>query len=363
MGFRFRNSIKIAPGLRLNIGKTAMGLSIGRRGASLSVGTRGVYSNVGIPGTGMSYRTRLDGGRGRAGRPGNHAASRASAGYVSPQVAVQSQCDYIQMLKSFHLVRINAIDWQDLTHDGRFDIDNIGKKEAVAQTMLDALRPSLIHKILPFLYTRKKNLYLKKIEQAAAEDKTDLENYENWKSLRNRILHDDNSAYIEFLVDCWATSVYPENSALSFINKYASDFSFHSNEPYSVKVDFDILLQDIVPESNFSLTATGRLSKRKWNKTEYNDIIQDYVCSFTLFIARMIFEIIPVKHVYINVENKCLDVQTGHDQKSTIVSVHFIKEIMDKINFNLIDPSDSIGNFPHNMDFKKTLGFRPVNPL
>lgn len=66
MGFRFRRSLKIAPGVRVNLGLTGASLSVGPRGASVTVGKRGVYSNVGLPGTGMSLRSRLDGGGGRA---------------------------------------------------------------------------------------------------------------------------------------------------------------------------------------------------------------------------------------------------------------------------------------------------------
>lgn len=62
MAFRFRRSIKIAPGLRVNFGKTGVSLSAGMRGASVTVGPRGRYGNVGIPGTGLSYRSSIDGG-------------------------------------------------------------------------------------------------------------------------------------------------------------------------------------------------------------------------------------------------------------------------------------------------------------
>ncbi len=62
MAFRFRRTVRIAPGLRLNFGRTGMSLSAGVRGANLTFGRRGVYSNVGVPGTGMSYRRRLDTG-------------------------------------------------------------------------------------------------------------------------------------------------------------------------------------------------------------------------------------------------------------------------------------------------------------
>ena len=37
-----------------------MSTSIGVRGATMTLGSRGAYANVGLPGTGLSYRTRLD---------------------------------------------------------------------------------------------------------------------------------------------------------------------------------------------------------------------------------------------------------------------------------------------------------------
>lgn len=60
MGFRFRNSIRLAPGVRLNIGKKGMNsLSVGGRGVTLNVGKDGTRVTVGLPGTGMSYSTKL----------------------------------------------------------------------------------------------------------------------------------------------------------------------------------------------------------------------------------------------------------------------------------------------------------------
>ena len=58
MAFRFRNTIRIAPGIRLNLGKTGVSLSTGVRGATVTAGKSGVHGNVGLPGTGLSYRTR-----------------------------------------------------------------------------------------------------------------------------------------------------------------------------------------------------------------------------------------------------------------------------------------------------------------
>jgi len=76
MPFRFRRSVRIAPGVRLNIGKRGASFSVGGRGSSMTFGSRGVYSNVGIPGTGLSYRSRI---AGTSSTSQNRAATRSAA--------------------------------------------------------------------------------------------------------------------------------------------------------------------------------------------------------------------------------------------------------------------------------------------
>ncbi len=58
MGLRFRKSIKIAPGVKLNISKNSVGISAGVKGARISVNSKGrVTRTTGIPGTGISNVT------------------------------------------------------------------------------------------------------------------------------------------------------------------------------------------------------------------------------------------------------------------------------------------------------------------
>ena len=55
MTFRFRSSIKILPGIRLNFGKRGISTSIGVRGAHITFGKTGTHTAVGLPGSGMSF--------------------------------------------------------------------------------------------------------------------------------------------------------------------------------------------------------------------------------------------------------------------------------------------------------------------
>src|SRR5262245_6796281 len=60
MALRFRKSVKILPGVRLNLTTRGISTTLGPRGATVTLGTRGTYGNLGIPGTGLSMRQRLD---------------------------------------------------------------------------------------------------------------------------------------------------------------------------------------------------------------------------------------------------------------------------------------------------------------
>ena len=59
MGLRFQRVLRVLPGVRLNLSKSGVSASVGPRGADVNIGRHGVTTNAGIPGTGLSYRSRL----------------------------------------------------------------------------------------------------------------------------------------------------------------------------------------------------------------------------------------------------------------------------------------------------------------
>lgn len=66
MSLRFRKSVQIIPGLRLNFNKNSTSLSFGVPGARMSVNTKGdVYRSFGLPGTGL-YDVQKISGKSRA---------------------------------------------------------------------------------------------------------------------------------------------------------------------------------------------------------------------------------------------------------------------------------------------------------
>jgi hypothetical protein len=59
MGWRFRHSFKVIPGVKLNLSKSGLSCSIGGAPVTLNVGPRGVHGTASLPGSGISFRQRF----------------------------------------------------------------------------------------------------------------------------------------------------------------------------------------------------------------------------------------------------------------------------------------------------------------
>ena len=79
MAVRFRKSVKICKGVKVNFSKSGASLSLGGRGHGVTFGGSGTHAHVGIPGTGLSYNTRS----------GGHSRSRASTRSTSSRSTIQ----------------------------------------------------------------------------------------------------------------------------------------------------------------------------------------------------------------------------------------------------------------------------------
>ena len=64
MAFRFRKSMKIAPGLKVNLTHRGMSARVGPKGAGYTVNSKGAHTaSAGIAGTGISYSKKVKSAR------------------------------------------------------------------------------------------------------------------------------------------------------------------------------------------------------------------------------------------------------------------------------------------------------------
>ena len=89
MGVRFKKSVKICKGVKVNFSKSGASLSLGGRGGGVNIGSKGTRVHAGIPGTGLSYSTKI----GATSRSHSKSASKPSTSkpvvQLPKQVGVQ----------------------------------------------------------------------------------------------------------------------------------------------------------------------------------------------------------------------------------------------------------------------------------
>jgi Protein of unknown function (DUF4236) len=59
MSFRFRRTLSLLPGIRLNLGKSGASVSVGPKGAKITAGPKGIRATAGVPGTGMFFSQQI----------------------------------------------------------------------------------------------------------------------------------------------------------------------------------------------------------------------------------------------------------------------------------------------------------------
>lgn len=362
MGFNMRKSFKIAPGVRVNVGKKSMGISVGCRGARYSVNSKtGARATVGIPGTGISYSTNLK----------NHNSNAYSRNaelrklekereklqeLERNRLEVELFENKIEMIQSIHKEADKEVDWSKVEKRKMpFDLKNgeKGRNELEAIRHLEEYKPSFIDKI----FGKKEKNIEKLNEEIAKAKECDNKEYADWEvtiAAAKGIQNGNIDMYLKAIED-----LRPLDDLLEF----GSGFEFFIEDPKWLEVEFQVNSESVVPKEIKSLTKTGKVSTKKMTKTMYYDIQQDYVCSCVLRIARDMFALLPINYIVINALDKRINTTNGLYEEEVILSTKIDRNILNQLNMDLIDPSDSMANFETNMNFKKTSGLNGVRRI
>ena len=212
MGLRFRKSIKLCKGVKLNLGTKSASVSVGGKGFHQTFSTTGrTTSSVGIPGTGVSYQksfslkdkfNELFGGKKKESASKQaqsekeaKAAARLQAANESAEAARQQVAEFeaaVDELRSIHKVCDISVDWNNVREPGL-------------------------------------------------------------KALSERILKGDTDAYLEAVELA---------GPFDDLVEYGSEFEIGTDDPGVLEVEFVINSEDTIPEKVLSVTETGKLSEK-----------------------------------------------------------------------------------------------------
>lgn len=352
MGFRFRKSIPIAKGIRLNLNKHDVSVTLGDRMFHTTLNSDGkLTKTASLPGTGLSYSTTTPIFPHKRFGSGD-LSNEQSASEENPEACVNEYETYIHNITHLYLNPVPEIDWNELlTSTSPYSQSS---KEDQVESEENAYKPGFLAKHFKMFNPESNGTFQKELDQAKAEDQKVYEKWQNLKEEAQGVLSGD-TAVMEEVIETGDTFTSAENLLTSH--------SVSVKSPISCQVDLTVNFSDVIPNESYSLTKTGRLSKRKMSKTNYYSLCEDFVCSLALDIARNIFNSLPIQEVLVNIQNQSLDTSTGKNLQDTVLSVLIERTEFSNLNLDAIDASDSMDNFEHHMKFLKTKGLEEVTPL
>jgi hypothetical protein len=176
------------------------------------------------------------------------------------------------------------------------------------------------------------------------------------RDLARRVLAGQAGAY---------TEAVSEFSSLSEIGGLGTSLNIVVHSRSLIGCDLTINGQEVVPSEMKSLTSTGKVSTKAMPKQRFTEIYQDYVCSCVLRVAREIFSLLPVETVLVTVFGS-RGKTSRHPSKRPILSVACERQFLKSLDFETLDPSDTIERFPHRGDVRasrKTGEFVSIEPI
>ncbi|MEG0855476.1 MAG: DUF4236 domain-containing protein [Terrisporobacter sp.] len=355
MGLRFRKSIKICKGVSVNFGKKSTSLSFGTNGLRYTVSSTGKRTaSAGIPGTGLYYSTLTKSKNNKDYNAKQINGSNISNNIQENELIIDRYNEHLNYIRGVHKSCDDYLDWHKLKKSKPpFTRGDIGPREKKAIKDFEDYNPTF-----GFLFkskaSKEKEKLQQEIEKAKQEDLNEYKEWVNIVQLSNNVLEGDIDSYFY---------VIKEMKPFDDLLELGSGFECSADNANIMEVKFEIKSKEVIPDFILSLTKTGKISQKNMTKTMYYDIMQDYVCSCSIRVARDMMALLPVEKVIVDAVDNILDTSTGMEKEITVLSVVFDRNTLDSLNLDFIDPSDSLKNFDYNMDFLKTKGFREIDNI
>ena len=344
MGLNVRKSISLGKGLKLNLSKSGPSVSFGKSGFRQSVNLKGqARTTVGIPGTGIYYTKNTNVKNVVSGLTGKvqDAKNKKAAGKAAaePKAAKAPK--------------------------GTKAVGAAAAAGAAGAGAAAASKPAVNEELIAASKARVEE-FAAGIEALKSVHKQS-DGYIDWEAIANgavsgqlkelqpfaqSVLAGDIDAYFKVIAE-----VGPFDDLL----EYGSGFEVGTDDPNTMEIEFQVKSGDIIPTQYPDMKASGEIVMKDFTKSAYYELVQDYVSSTMLRVARDTFALLPVRQVLIHAVDKVLNPATGNDEEVTIASVKLKRDALATLNFERIDPSDCLESFESNVKFKKTTGYAPVD--
>ena len=423
---RFRRSIRLGKGLRLNLSKSGLSLSAGFRGASVTFGPRGTYLNTGIPGTGIYDRKRIDGGTSRS-------SGVKGKTYVSMTVKIEiddngkpivkdenglpildesllrkikKTTEFKQKVEELLIEKKKELEDNSSAFVEIFkftpeiisratveqELKTLKPQQYAIQTfstprpIIDGVRLALTQKakreiksIFFWTLKKKRNEYVEsnlhsEYDKLLAQWFSDKEAFE--KAEKEKQEQEDKRLFAAFEsrkreLEDFLTGVenYVQSQIDSFLKSLTLPVEFSINYDYIqekgyLMVDLDLPEIEDIPKDKANIRASGKLSiKPKTQKENKEDYIR-CVIGLAFFFAGSFFNISTnINKILVSGYTQRLNNKSGTVENQYVYSVIFDRSQFTNLKVPNIEPLAAVTDFKHVLDATKTFELKTIEPL
>ncbi len=422
---RFRKSVKICKGVKINFSKSGVSTTFGLPGLSVNVGKKGTYLNTGIPGTGLYDRTKLSGSTYKS-------STQKACQYVSQTINFDFDDngnatffdEYDRIITDPSMIR--KIKSTSAYKAERERIMNKKFNEINSETdifiNIHKLSPSInkLNKYQIELKKLKPETYSKEIYSVPEPQREklliDLEaealkSIKSWKFwtlkrlrkdyvdshieelfsikynewLKNKNNFDDRQVQIaekknklllrkyeleklrlENIIS--GDSIYIESEINNWLSSVSLPIEFYLQFEYNnenLYIDLDLPEIEDIPQDKATKLANGTVKRKQ--KTQ-KDLKNDYIkCIFGLaiFFSSNLFNISPcIKNIIISGYTQRRNTKTGEIQDDYVYSIKFVRSIFENSHLKAIkEPLDFCMQFENRCNLTSTMMLKPIQPF
>jgi len=407
VALRFRKSVKILPGIRVNFGLKGASVRVGARGASVSIGKQGVYGNVSIPGTGISFREKIS-NNSRNERvlkqqrvseqvqttvgvilslldDGNITYKDENENFLDKKIVTkiwQQQADVVKNWLENEVEKINDMDLITTIH---YDMPKPYNEPQLEELEFDKEKPNESKKrevnkpsfFKSLFFPSSKQKYQSDLENAKIDFQKQTEQYQinlqAWENEKNEFNKAQNELKANFSnlirTDINTMSEYLEKvlQGLDWARETLVSYDIN-NSTNTVYIDIDLPEIEDIPQRTASIAATGKKLNIK-NKTDKQLRLEysTHIHAIALRVAAYTFATLPsIDLIVISGYSQRLDKATAYTNEEYLYSVKFNKSDFSKLNFEkieLIDPIKAFDNFENIRKMTETGIFKKIEPF
>ena len=391
MGLRFRRSVKLAPGIRMNFSGSGVSWTLGPRGASVGIGKRGTYFNSGIPGTGLYARERMgSSGVGSRVRTSSYSNMSVTIGVTDDGTVyfrdadgnplaehlvnaakkqqgdairnlIQKKCDeinaQIEALGEIHVDTSNANvkpQYQPQEYSETAPTKPVPKKPGLMGALFKSKRERIEKE-----NRERERQFEEDSEKWRADKRRFDETEQRRKDMIERGIYSDVEVMGNFLEENLQSIVWPRETIVS---------SEILDNGKRVFVDVDLPEIEDMPSKTASAPQRGyKLSVKEMSATQIQRLYMRHVHGIGFRIIGEAFSALPnAQEVVLSAYSQRPDRSTGHVTDEYLYSVCVDRGLWSRINFdNLqnLDVVEALARFDLKRNMTKTGGFKPIEPF